>query len=81
VIDQAKNSNPILCKVLRFYLHKDNPKIGLSEKDQELLDQLKILDIIEKEKSKSSTLPPKPTRSSFTNYKKPSMEISLADVD
>jgi hypothetical protein len=48
-IDQAKNRNPILCKFIRFYQHEDNPNNVPSNKDQELLDNLKLPDFIEKE--------------------------------
>jgi hypothetical protein len=81
MIDQAENDNPILSKVLCFHPYKDNPDIGLSDKDQELLNRLKILEFMEKENSKSPTLPPKPTGTSFSNYKKPSMEIPPIDID
>jgi hypothetical protein len=60
-IDQAENRNPILRKFIRFYLHEDNPNIGLSDKDQELLDKLKLPDFMEKEKSKSPTPPSNPS--------------------
>jgi hypothetical protein len=56
-IDQAKNGNPILCKFISFYPHEDNSNIGLSDKDQEHLDKLKLLGFIEKDKSKSPTSP------------------------
>jgi hypothetical protein len=76
----AKNGNPTLCKFIHFHPHKDNPNIGLSDKDQELLDKLKIPDFMEKEKSKSPTPPPNPSGSS-TNYKKPIVEIPPIDID
>jgi hypothetical protein len=79
-IAQAKNGNPTLCKFIHFCPYEDNSNIGLSDKDQELLDKLKILDFMEKEKSKSPTPPPNPSRSS-TNYKKPSVEIPPIDID
>jgi hypothetical protein len=50
-IARAENGNPTLRKFIRFCLHKDNLNIGVSEKDQELLDKLKIPDFMEKEKS------------------------------
>jgi hypothetical protein len=67
-IDQAENRNPILHKFIHFCLLKDNPNISLSDRDQELLDKLKLPDFIEKQKSKSPTLPSNPSRSSM-NYK------------
>jgi hypothetical protein len=79
-IDWAKNGNPILRKFIRIFPHEDNPNIGLSDNDQELLDKLNILDFIEKEKSKSPTRPPNPSGSS-TNYKIPTMEIPPVDID
>jgi hypothetical protein len=60
--------------------HEDNPNIGLSDKDQELLDILKLLDFMENEKSKSPTLPRNLSWSS-TNYKKPSLHILSVDID
>jgi hypothetical protein len=79
-IDQAKNGNPILCKFIRFPPYKDNTNIGLSDKDQELVDKLKLPDFMEKKKSTFLTLPPNPSRSS-TNYKKPAVEIPSFDID
>jgi hypothetical protein len=79
-IARAENGKPILCKFVRFRPQEDNPNIGLFDKDQELLDKLNILDFMEKEKSKSPTLPPNPSRSS-TNYKKPTVEIPPIDID
>jgi hypothetical protein len=79
-IARAKNRNPKLCKFIRFCLHEDNPNIGLSDKDQELLDKLKIPDFIEKKKSQSPLPPPNPSQSS-TNYKKPTMEIRPVDLN
>jgi hypothetical protein len=76
----AKNRNPTLCKFIPFCPREDNPNISLSDKDQELLDILKILDFMEKEKSKSPTLPPNPSGSS-TNYKKLTVEIPPIDID
>jgi hypothetical protein len=38
--DQAENANPILRKLICLHPHEDNPNIGLSDKDQELLDKL-----------------------------------------
>jgi hypothetical protein len=76
----AENGNPTLRKFIRFRPHEDNPNISLSDKDQELLDKLKIPDFMEKEKSKSPTLPPNPSGSS-TNYKKPTVEIPPIDID
>jgi hypothetical protein len=46
-IDEVKNDNLILGKFIRFRPHEDHPNIGLSDKDQELLDNLKIPDIME----------------------------------
>jgi hypothetical protein len=51
----GKNGNPTLLKFIHFRPHEDNPNIVLSDKDQELLDKLKIPDFMEKEKSKSPT--------------------------
>jgi hypothetical protein len=79
-IARAENGNPTLCKFIRFRPHKDNPNIGHSDKDQELLDKLKILDFMEKEKSKSPTPPPNPSGSS-TNHKKPTVEIPPINID
>jgi hypothetical protein len=76
----AKNGNPTLLKFIPFHPHEDNPNIGLSDKDQELLDKLKIPDFMEKEKSKSPTPPPNPSGSS-TNYKEPTVEIPPIDID
>jgi hypothetical protein len=56
-IAQAKNDNLTILKFIRFRPHDDNPNTGLSDKDQELLYKLKIPDVMEKEKSKSPTLP------------------------
>jgi hypothetical protein len=53
---QAKNGNPTLCKFIPFCPHDNNLNIGHSDKDQELLDKLKLLDFMEQEKSKSPTL-------------------------
>jgi hypothetical protein len=79
-IDWAENGNPTLCKFICFCPHQDNPKIRLSDKDQELLDKLKLPDFMEKEKSISPTPPPNPTRSS-TNYKKPAVKIPPVNID
>jgi hypothetical protein len=79
-IDWAENRNPTFHRFIRFCPHKDKPNIGLSDKDQEHLDKLKILDFMEKETSKSLSAPPNPTKSS-TNYKKPTMEIPPIDID
>jgi hypothetical protein len=54
--------------------------MGLSDKDQELLDKLKLLDFIEEEKSKSSTATPNPSGSSM-NYMNPAWEIPPVDID
>jgi hypothetical protein len=79
-ITQAENGNQILRKFIHFHSRKDNPNIGLSDMDQELLDKLKIPDLMEKEKSKSPTPNPNPSGSS-TNYKKPIMEILPINID
>jgi hypothetical protein len=79
-IDQVENGNPTLQKFICFYPREDNPNIGLSDKDQKLLDKSKILDFIEKEKSKSPTLPLNPSGSSI-NYKKPVVEIPSVVID
>jgi hypothetical protein len=76
----AENGNPTLRKFICFRPYEDNPNIGLSHKDQELLDKLKISDFMEKEKSKSLTPPPNPSGSS-TNYKKPTVDIPPVDID
>jgi hypothetical protein len=72
------NGNPIIRKFFRFRLHDDQFNIGLSDKDQELLDKLKIPDFIEMEKSKSPT--PYLNRYS-NNYQKPTVEITSIDFD
>jgi hypothetical protein len=79
-IARPANVNLTLRKFIRFRPFEDNPNIGLTEKDQELLDKLKISDFMEKEKSKSPTPPPKPSRSS-TNYKKTTVEIPPVDIN
>jgi hypothetical protein len=79
-IVRAKNGNPTLRKFIRFRPHEDNTNIGVSDKDQELLDKLKLPDFKEKEKSKSPTPPPNPCGSS-TNFKKPTVEIPPVDID
>jgi hypothetical protein len=79
-IDWAENGNPTLRKFIRFRRYEDNPNIGLSDKDQELLDNLNIPDIMEKEKSKSPTPPPNPS-GSCSNYKKPNVEIPPVNID
>jgi hypothetical protein len=79
-IAQAKNGNPTLRKFIRFCPHEDNPNIGLSDNDQELLDKLKIPDFMEKEKSKSPT-PPLNLSGSPNNYKKSIVEIPPIDID
>jgi hypothetical protein len=76
----AKNRNLALHKLTRFCPHEDKYKIGLPDKDQELLDKLQLLDFIEKEKLKSPTLGPNPSQSSM-NYKKPAMEIPPINID
>jgi hypothetical protein len=81
-ITRAENGNPTLRKFICFCPHKDTPDIGLSDKDQKLLDKLKIPDLMEKEKSKSLTPPLNPNPSgSSTNYKKPTVEIPPIDID
>jgi hypothetical protein len=67
-------------KFICFHPHHDNPNIGLSNKDQELQDKLKIPDFIEKKKLNSPTPPSNPSGSS-TNYKKPAVEIPPVDID
>jgi hypothetical protein len=79
-IDQTEHGNPLLRKLIHHYPHEDNPNIGLFEKDQELLDKLKLSDFIEKEKSKSPTLPLNSSRSSMT-YKKSAIEKPPIDID
>jgi hypothetical protein len=79
-IDLAKTGNLILHKFICFSSHEDNPIIGFSDKDQELLEKLTIPNFMEKEKSKSPSPPLNPSRSS-TNYKKPAMEIHPVDID
>jgi hypothetical protein len=79
-IDRAENRNSTLRKFICFCPHEDHSNIGLSDKDQELLDKLKLSDFMEKEKSKCRTPPLNPSRSS-TNYTKPSVEISSVDID
>jgi hypothetical protein len=78
-IAPAENRDSILHKFIPFSPHEDNPNIGLSDKDQELLDKLKMPDFMVTEKSKSSTPSPNP-RGSSTNYKKPIMEIPPIDI-
>jgi hypothetical protein len=80
VIARGENGNPTLRKFICFRLHENNLNIGLSDKDQELLDKLKIPDFMEKETSKSPTPPPNPSGSS-TNYKKPTVEIPPVDIN
>jgi hypothetical protein len=41
-IDRAENGNLIDHKFTRFCPHKDNPNIGVSDTDQELLDKQKL---------------------------------------
>jgi hypothetical protein len=79
-INWHKNENLTLRIFIRFCPHKNNSNIGLSDKDQEFLDKLKLQDFIEKEKSKSPTPPSNPS-GSFTNYKKLALEIHLIDKD
>jgi hypothetical protein len=79
-IDQANNGNPTLRKFIRFHPHEDISNIGLSDKDQELLDKLKLPDFMEKEKSKSPTQLPNPSWSS-TNNKTPTVEIAPIDMN
>jgi hypothetical protein len=79
-INLAENANPTPHKFIHLHPHEDNPNIRLSDKDQELLDKLKIPDFMEKEKSQSPTPPPNPSSSS-TNYKKPTMEIPPINID
>jgi hypothetical protein len=79
-IARAENGNSTLHKFIRFCPHKDNPNIGLSDKDQDLLDKLKIPDFLEKEKSKSPNPSPNLSRSS-TNYKIPMVEIPPIEID
>jgi hypothetical protein len=79
-IDWAKNRNSTLRKFIRFYTHEDTPNVGLSDNDQEWLDNLKLPDFMENEKSKSSMPGPNPSGSS-TNYKKPAVEIPPVDID
>jgi hypothetical protein len=78
-IARAENRNPTHRKFIRFCPHKDTPSIGLSDKDQELLDKLKIPDVMEKEKLKSPPPPPNSSWSS-TNYKKPTVEIPPINI-
>jgi hypothetical protein len=79
-IDQAENGNPTLRKLIALHLHEANSNIGLSDKDQELLDKLKLLDFMEKKKSKSPTPPPHPSGSSM-NKKKSALEIPPVNID
>jgi hypothetical protein len=79
-IDRAENRTLILCKFYHFCSHENNPNIDLSDKDQESLDRLKLLDFMEKVKSKSPTRPSNPTES-FTNYIKHIAEISSIEID
>jgi hypothetical protein len=79
-INQAENGNLILCKLIHFRPDEDNSNIGLSHKDQELLDKLKIPDFMGKEKSKSPTPPPNPSKSSM-KYRKPAGEIPPDNID
>jgi hypothetical protein len=79
-IDRAENGNPTLCKFIHFHPYKNNPNIGHFDKDQELLDKLKIPDFMETEKSKSLNLPPNLGRLS-TNYQKPTVEIPHINID
>jgi hypothetical protein len=79
-IDRAQHRNLILLKFIRFDLHEDNPNISFPDKDQKLLDKLKVPDFMEKGKSKSSTPPPNPSDSAM-NYKKPDVEIPPINID
>jgi hypothetical protein len=79
-IDLAENGILTLHKFITFCPHEDNLNICLSDKDQELLDKLKIQDFMEKVKSKSPNLPPNLSGSS-TNYKKTTVEIPPIDID
>jgi hypothetical protein len=40
-IDRAENRNLTLRKFIRFCSYEDNPNIGISDKDQELLEKIK----------------------------------------
>jgi hypothetical protein len=83
-IDRAKNGNLTLRKFIRFHLHEDNSNIGLSDKDQEVLDKLKILDLMEKKKSTSPTLPPNPSSVIYkleeTQCRNPSCQYRLITI-
>jgi hypothetical protein len=79
-IELAENGYPTMLKFLRFCPHNHDQNIGLSDKDQELFDKLKLPDFIGKETSKSPTPPPNPSSSSI-HYKKPALEIPLVDID
>jgi hypothetical protein len=78
--DRAENGNPTLYKFIRIRPDEDNLNLGISDKVQERLDKLIIPDFLEKEKSKSPTLPPNPGESS-TNYKKSTVDISHVNID
>jgi hypothetical protein len=80
VIDRAKYGNPIICKYHLYHPHNDNPNFGISDKEQELFNQVKVANFIEKENSKSPTPPSNPT-SSLINYKKPTIEIEPGNID
>jgi hypothetical protein len=77
IIDRADNGNPTLLKFFRLRRDEDNPNIGLSDNNQDLLDKLKIPDFMEKDKSKSLT--PHPNRFS-TNYEKSTVDIPPVDI-
>jgi hypothetical protein len=79
-IARAEIRNPTICKSIHFCQYEDNPNICFSVNNQELLDKLKILDYMEKEKSKSATPPPNLTGCS-TNYQKLTVEIPPIDID
>jgi hypothetical protein len=79
-IDWAKNGNPILHKFICYRPYEDKPNINLSDKDQELLDKLKLPDFMEKEKSKSPTPPSNLTGTSM-NHLTTSVEIPPIDID
>jgi hypothetical protein len=79
-IDRAENRNPRIRIVIRFCPYEAYPTIGLSDKDEEILDQLKCRDIMEMEKSKYPT-PPSNLSEFLTNYKHSAVEIPAVNID
>jgi hypothetical protein len=79
-IDWAKNENPTLRKFIHFHPHEDNSNIGLSDKDQELLDKFKLPNFIER-RNQNLQLHLQIQMGPSTHYQIPSMEIPPIDID